>query len=131
MRKAIHDVDPDLPVDQLMTYEHYLHHSFIGLTYVVVAMGGIMLLLGALGICGVFAIGVQERTREIGVRMALWASRAHVRRRALISGGRLFGFGAMIGIPCAVFLAGAAAFRASLPAMRAASVDPVRALRSE
>jgi putative ABC transport system permease protein len=160
VRSAIYKIDADLPIEQTRTYERVLHDSLIGLWYVVVmmgAMGGITLLLGALGIYGVLSSGVQERTREIGVRMALGASRADIRRRTLLEGARLFAFGAVIGLPCAlllarllaglifgvsatdlgtlmftILLAGAAAVLASwLPALRASSVDPVRALRGE
>jgi putative ABC transport system permease protein len=159
-RRAIHDVDADLPIEAMKTYERFLHEALIGLAYVVVmmaVMGGITLLLGALGIYGVLASGVQERTREIGVRMALGANRAHIRRQTLLSGARLFLAGAVIGLPCALLLArllagliygvrttdlvtlmttillsGATAVVASLlPAMRAASVDPMQALRGE
>jgi putative ABC transport system permease protein len=159
-RRAIHDVDADLPVEEVKTYDRFLHESLIGLSYVVVmmaAMGGITLFLGALGIYGVLASGVQERTREIGVRMALGANRADIRRQTLLAGARLFATGAILGLPFAlllahllssliygvrttdlgtlmstILLAGAVAVLASwLPAMRASSIDPIRALRGE
>jgi putative ABC transport system permease protein len=159
-RQAIHEVDADLPVEEVKSYERFLHESLIGLTYVVVmmaAMGGITLLLGALGIYGVLASGVQERSREIGVRMALGANRADIGRQTLWSGARLFAVGALIGLPGAlllahlmsgliygvqstdlatlmatILLAAAMAVLASLlPAIRASSVDPMRALRGE
>ena len=159
-RQAIHALDADLPVEEVKTYDRFLHESLLGLGYVVVmmaAMGGITLLLGGLGIYGVLASGVQERTREIGVRMALGANRADIRRQTLLSGVRLFAVGALIGLPGALLLAnllsslffgvrtsdlgtllgtvlfaGALAVLASLlPAMRASSIDPMRALRSE
>lgn len=159
-RQAIHEVDADLPVEEVKSYERFLHESLIGLTYIVVmmvAMGGITLLLGALGIYGVLASGVQERSREIGVRMALGANRGDIGRQTLWSGARLFATGALIGLPCAVLLAhlmsgliygvrssdlatlmatillaAAMAVLASLlPALRASSVDPMSALRGE
>jgi putative ABC transport system permease protein len=159
-RQAIHALDADLPVEEVKTYDRFLHESLLGLGYVVVmmaAMGGITLLLGGLGIYGVLASGVQERTREIGVRMALGANRADIRRQTLLSGVRLFAVGALIGLPGALLLAhllsslffgvrtsdlgtlmgtilfaGALAVLASLlPAMRASSIDPMRALRGE
>jgi putative ABC transport system permease protein len=159
-RQAIHEVDADLPVEEVKSYERFLHESLIGLTYIVVmmaAMGGITLLLGALGIYGVLASGVQERSREIGVRMALGANRGDIGRQTLWSGARLFAAGALIGLPGAVLLAhlmsglfygvrstdlatlmgtillaSAMAVLASLlPALRASSVDPMRALRGE
>ena len=159
-RQAIHEVDADLPVEEVKSYERFLHESLIGLTYIVVmmaAMGGITLLLGALGIYGVLASGVQERSREIGVRMALGANRGDIGRQTLWSGARLFAAGAVIGLPGAVLLAhlmsglfygvrstdlatlmatvllaAAMAVLASLlPALRASSVDPMRALRGE
>jgi ABC-type antimicrobial peptide transport system permease subunit len=159
-RQAFHALDHDLPVEEVKTYDRVLHESLLGLSYVVVmmaAMGGITMVLGGLGIYGVLASGVQERTRDIGVRMALGASRAHIRRRTLLSGVRLFAAGALIGLPGAlllarllsslffgvqtsdigslmstILLAGAMAVLASLlPAMRASSIDPMRALRGE
>jgi ABC-type antimicrobial peptide transport system permease subunit len=159
-RRAVHNVDPDLPVEEVKTYTRFLHESLIGLTYVVVmmsVMGGITLLLGGLGIYGVLSSGVQERTREIGVRMALGANRADIRRQTLLRGARLFAAGAVIGLPCALFLAhllaslfygvqttdmgtlmsmillaGVMAVLASwLPAVRASSIDPMRALRGD
>jgi len=159
-RRAIHDVDPDLPVEEVKTYTRFLQESLLGFTYMVVimsAMGGIALLLGGLGIYGVLSSGVQERAREIGVRMALGANRADIRHQTLLRGARLFAAGAVIGLPCALFLAhllaslfygvqttdsgtlmsmillaGVVAVLASwLPALRASSVDPMRALRGD
>ena len=99
---------------------------------------------------------MQERTREIGVRMALGANRADI-RQTLLRGARLFAAGAVSGLPCALFLAhllaslfygvqttdmgmlismillaGVVAVLASwLPAVRASSIDPMRALRGD
>jgi len=159
-RRAVHEVDPDLPVEEVKTYTRFLHESLLGFSYMVVmmsVMGGITLLLGGLGIYGVLSSGVQERTREIGVRMALGANRADIRRQTLLRGARLFAAGAVIGLPCALFLAhllaslfygvqtndmgtllsmillaGVMAVLASwFPAVRASSIDPMRALRGD
>jgi ABC-type antimicrobial peptide transport system permease subunit len=115
------------------------------------------LLLGVVGLYGVIAYSVSQRTREIGVRIALGAQRGMVYRLILKEAGALALTGIVLGIVCAVIAAslmrkilfgtapwdittllcvagvlGASALLASfLPARRAASVDPMTALRAE
>jgi putative ABC transport system permease protein len=119
--------------------------------------GGLGLVLAAVGLYGVMAYLVEQRTSEIGVRMALGADRGHVIRMVLRGAFSQIGIGLMVGIPAAVLagklmsrqlfgvspwdpvmltiavlLLGFAALLASLiPASRAASVEPMVALRSE
>jgi len=119
--------------------------------------GGMALLLGIIGIYGVIAYSVSQRTREIGIRMALGVEQRDLRRMFLQHGLVLAGIGVVVGIGVAAALmrlmtsmlyqvspldlttyAGvslvllAAAMTASyLPARRAASLNPVDALRAE
>jgi ABC-type antimicrobial peptide transport system permease subunit len=126
-------------------------------TWLVGAFAAVALLLGVVGLYGVIAYSVSQRTREIGVRIALGAQRSSVYRLILKEAGALALAGIVIGTGCAVIAAslmrkllfgtppwdvttlvsvaavlGASALLASfLPARRAASVDPISALRAE
>jgi len=119
------------------------------------ALGILALALASIGMSGVFAYVVRQRTREIGVRMALGARPAQIVRLVLASNLRALAIGAAIGLAGAVALSQvlvhqvsqvhaadpaaygavlillviAAAAASALPARRAAQVDPVRALR--
>jgi predicted permease len=126
-------------------------------TWLVGGFAVVALLLGVVGLYGVIAYSVSQRTREIGVRIALGAQRSTVYRLILKEAGALALAGIVIGIGCAIVAAslmrkllfgtppwdittlvcvaavlGASALLASfLPARRAASVDPMTALRAE
>jgi macrolide transport system ATP-binding/permease protein len=126
-------------------------------TWLVGAFALVALLLGVVGLYGVIAYSVSQRTREIGVRIALGAQRGAVYRLILKDAGSLALAGIVIGMGCAIVAAslmrkllfgtppwdittlvcvaavlGASALLASfLPARRAASVDPMTALRAE
>jgi len=126
-------------------------------TWLVAGFAAVALLLGVVGLYGVIAYSVSQRTREIGVRIALGAQRSTVYRLVLKEAGVLALTGIVIGTGCALMVAtmmrkllfgtapwdiatlvgvalilGASALLASfLPARRAASVDPMTALRSE
>ena len=132
----------------------YLHRSS---AWLVGAFGAVALLLGAIGLYGVVAYSVSQRTREIGVRMALGAQRGTVYQLILKEAGRLTTIGLVAGLLCALgaaklmrkllfgveswdvptlaavaFVLAVAALLASyIPARRAASVNPVDALRIE
>jgi putative ABC transport system permease protein len=119
--------------------------------------GGIALFLAAIGVYGVIAYGVTQRTHEIGVRVALGARATDVLRLVVGRGVALTGIGVLIGILGAVgvtrvtasmlfdvsptdplsfvgvslFLIGTAALASYLPARRATRVDPLEALRTE
>jgi macrolide transport system ATP-binding/permease protein len=126
-------------------------------TWLVGGFAAVALLLGVVGLYGVIAYSVSQRTREIGVRIALGAQRGAVYRLILREAGTLALTGIAIGTGCAIIAAsllrnllfgtppwdittlagvavvlGASALLASfLPARRAASVDPISALRAE
>jgi macrolide transport system ATP-binding/permease protein len=132
----------------------YLHRSS---AWLVGGFAVLALLLGAVGLYGVVAYSVSQRTREIGVRMALGAQRGSVYGLILKEAGWLTALGIVIGLACSVAaatlirgllfgvhswdvptLAGVAAVLAVsalvasyIPARRAASVNPVEALRAE
>jgi len=126
-------------------------------TWLVGGFAAVALLLGVVGLYGVIAYSVSQRTREIGVRIALGAQRGTVYRLIIKEAGVLALAGIVIGTGCAILAAslmrkllfgtppwdlttlvcvaavlGASAILASfLPARRAASVDPISALRAE
>ena len=126
-------------------------------TWLVGGFAAVALLLGVVGLYGVIAYSVSQRTREIGVRMALGAQRSAVYRLILKEAGVLALAGIVIGLGCSVVAAsmmrkllfgtppwdvttlvsvagvlGVSALLASyFPARRAASVDPIKALRAE
>jgi ABC-type antimicrobial peptide transport system permease subunit len=132
----------------------YLHRTS---AWLVGGFAAVAFLLSAIGLYGVVAYSVSQRTREIGVRMALGAQRGSVYQLVLKEAGWLTALGIVIGLACSVAAArlmrgllfgvaswdaptlvavalvlGVAALLASyVPARRAASVDPVRALRAE
>jgi len=126
-------------------------------TWLVGGFAAVALLLGVVGLYGVIAYSVSQRTREIGVRIALGAQRSTVYRLILKEAGVLALAGILIGLGCSVVAAslmrkllfgtppwdvatlvsvagvlGISALLASyFPARRAASVDPIKALRAE
>ena len=126
-------------------------------TILLSTFAGVALLLAAIGIYGLMAYSVQQRTQEIGIRMTLGASPERVRRLVVWLGMRLAGIGGVIGIATALgltrFMAGliygvrtwdpavfvsvvmvlsAVSFLASyVPARRASRVDPMVSLRYE
>lgn len=160
IRREIRSLDPDVPVDRVGTMAQVLAESvslprFRSLLMSVFAATA--LLLAATGIYGVIAYSVAQRKQEIGVRMALGATRARVVGLVIGQGARLAAVGIALGIGGAIgltrflenmlfgiatsdivtfasapLLLAAVAIVASLvPALRAASIDPVTALRQE
>jgi putative ABC transport system permease protein len=115
-----------------------------------IALAGISLFIGAIGIGNVMIISVTERTREIGIRRALGATQASVRRQFLIEAGVLSGVGGLLGVLVALAIgflvtlilprydarppwntAIVGVIVSIVPASRAASVDPIEALRTD
>jgi putative ABC transport system permease protein len=159
-RKALMALDPSLPLDVLMSYEQFLNESLVGLKYVAVMLGidaGIALALAAIGIFAVMANLVGERTREIGVRLAVGARREDVLSMILGRASVLTAAGVGIGVVLAYGLAHMSAnllvgvqphdpivFTAItgiialiaigsswIPARRAAHIDPMVALHDQ
>jgi macrolide transport system ATP-binding/permease protein len=162
MSAAVRQIDPDVGTVAETTMTErinsspsaYLHRSS---AWLVGAFAGLALLLGVIGLYGVVAYSVSQRTREIGIRMALGAQRSTVHRLILREAGWLTTGGLALGLVCslvaaiclrrllfgvsswdvptlaavAAVLALAALLASHIPARRAASVNPVDALRSE
>ena len=107
VEQAIHAVDPTLPVYGQSTMEQLLAGSMVRRKVVLSLMGGfaiIALLLAAVGTYGVMSVAVEQRVREIGIRLALGAQRRDIRRLVLRPGIVLAACGVSAGIVTAVFL---------------------------
>jgi len=160
VRNAVHELDPNQPIYHVQTVDEVLADSWARQKMTATLLGIfslVALLLTAVGIYGVLAYSIAQRTREIGVRMALGARRGDIvglvlRQTAAFA---LAGIGVGLGValagarllssllfktgsadPMSVFattciLVLVAALAVSLPARRAASVDPSVALRAE
>ncbi len=160
VRSQIAAVDPNQPIFDIFTLQRVIHNQILGLSYVAVmlgVMGVIAVVLASVGVYGVMAYSVAERTHEIGVRMALGAQPRDVLRMILRRGVALTAIGLGIGLPISlvlarflasllfgvgasdsltfvgitVLLAVVALTSCYLPARRATQVDPLVALRHE
>src|SRR5882757_1639781 len=159
---AIHEIDPGIgAINEITMVQRikdsqtaYLHRSS---AWLVGGFAGLALLLGVVGLYGVIAYSVSQRTREIGVRMALGAQRSSVYQLIMKEAGWLTAVGIVAGLVCSVaattlmrkllfgvsswdastlavvagVLGGCALLASYIPARRAASVNPVEALRAE
>jgi len=159
-RQAIWRVDANLPVFQVQTLQDVYDKSMARASFALVMLaiaGAMALLLGVVGIYGVIAYAVSQRTREIGIRIALGAPAAGLQRMFVRHGLLLAALGAGLGLAAAagltrlvesllfgvkaldaatyavvaVVLMAAAALASYLPARRATRVDPMEALRIE
>jgi putative ABC transport system permease protein len=159
-REAIWSVNANLPVFQVQTVEDLNRQSMARTSFTLVMLGiagGMALLLGIIGIYGVISYAVTQRTREIGIRMALGARPGELQRMFVRYGLILAGVGVAIGAGAAVALSrlmksllfevspldpvtyaavavvlvASAVLASYLPARRAAAVDPLDALRAE
>ena len=160
VKKALAEVDPNLVIYDVQPYSAVIQGTFDQQNMIASLawlFGAVGLVLAAIGLYGVTAYGVEQRTSEIGVRMALGADRGSVVAMVLRGAFWQVGIGLGIGIPAAIgagylmasqlfgvapwnplLLAGAtvmlglaALFAAVIPARRAATIDPMQALRSE
>jgi putative ABC transport system permease protein len=160
LRDAVQEIDPELPIYDVMTMKARLSHSVAGRRFNLSLLGGfatLALLLAGIGAYGVIGYMVSERTREIGIRMALGAQRRDVLSLVVGQGMGLALLGVGIGLGASLalsrvlqtllfeieptdpltfataplVLAAVVLIGCWLPARRAASVDPVEALRYE
>ena len=159
-RRAVWSVDANLPLSDVRTAGYYYTKSMARTSFTLVMLaiaGGMALLLGAVGLYGVIAYSVSQRTREIGIRIALGAQQKEVVGMFVRQGIILAGVGVACGLVVAlatlhvmssllfqvsavdpvtyilvcVGLGATAALASYLPSRRASAVDPVEALRAE
>ncbi len=107
IRAVLRDLDPSVPVYQVAPLEQLLAQSFAGRRFVMMLLGGfavVALLLASVGLYGVVSFAVAQRTREVGLRIALGATRADILRLILGSGARTVGAGLAAGLVCAMLL---------------------------
>ncbi len=160
VQKEISQLDPTLPVSKVLTMEQIIGKSTADSSFsatLVLAFAALSLILAAVGLYGVLAYLVSQRTTEIGVRIALGASREQVMKLVLLDGMRPALIGMTAGVVCSfaserlirsvlfgsspldlsvfvsvvVTLLLVAAFACALPAWRASRLDPMQALRTE
>lgn len=160
IRELVRQIAPEAPVYREYTMEFLARRSMVQLSFTMLTLGvisGLALILGAVGLYGVLSYVVAERTREIGVRMALGATAAAVLRMIVTQGVRVVLAGAVVGIAVAlastrlldtllfgtepvdpvVFVAMSLVMIAIgmlasyVPARRASRVDPIESLRLE
>jgi putative ABC transport system permease protein len=157
---AVHSVDPQIAFATPRTLDEVKDHVLAGDRFTMDLFGsfaGLAIVLAAIGIYGVMAFAVSQRTREIGVRIALGASKGNISKLIVREGSVLALVGLVVGLGGALFVGRAmqstlygvkaldltvfgvvagilfaiALLASYLPARRAAAIDPVTALRSE
>jgi predicted permease len=160
IQQAVWSVNQNLPVASVRTMQDIYAQSLdrVSFTLVMLAIAGSMALaLGIIGIYGVISYAVSQRTREIGIRLALGAQKSELRWMFVRSALVLTGIGVAVGLGAAagvmrlmksllfgvspldpityiavpIILVAAAALASYLPARRAAAIDPAEALRTE
>jgi predicted permease len=160
IREAVWSVNPNLPLAEVRTLDYYYGKSLARTSFTLIMLGvagSMALLLGVVGIYGVIAYSVSQRTREIGIRMALGAQQQKLTRMFVRHGLLLTGIGVACGLLAAIVsmrllssllfnvrpvdpvtyaaasigLVSTAWLASYVPSRRAATVDPVEALRAE
>jgi predicted permease len=160
LRRTARELDARLALTRLSTLDQHLTFALFPVrtsALLLGVLGGVALLLAASGLFGVIAYSVAQRTREVGIRLALGARQGQVVRQIVGEGMRLAGLGVVFGLAGAwaltrllgsvlfevsvtdpltfaavpLLLAGISALACWIPARRAAKVDPMVALRYE
>ena len=160
VRDAMKRIDPAIAVDSLRTMGDQIDETLSNermIEMLAIAFGLLATLLAGIGLYGVLAYSTAQRTREIGIRIALGSSRIAVSRLVLMDVLKLAGVGLVVAVPCSILLgrllrnqlygvsaadpvtlgavvlliAFVALVAAFIPARRASTVDPTIALRSE
>jgi predicted permease len=160
IRQAIWSVNANLPIADIRTVQEIYDKSMARTSFTLVMLAiaaGMALLIGVVGIYGVISYSVSQRTREIGIRMALGAPQRNVRQMFLRHGLLLTSVGVAFGIAAAIpltrlmssvlfgistldpityaavsgVLVAAALLACYIPARRATLIEPVNALRAE
>ncbi|MBE7157390.1 MAG: ABC transporter permease [Rhodospirillales bacterium] len=160
IRKVLASLDPELPLSQIRTMDEGVAADFVeqrSTMTLLIGFAGVALLLASIGLYAVVALNVAQRTRELGIRMALGAPRRRVLQMVMRQGAILAGIGLTLGlvgalvsgrliastlygvtaidpltlfvVPCVLGLA--VLLACCLPAYRATKVDPLIALRNE
>jgi putative ABC transport system permease protein len=158
--REVHQIDPDQPLAEVRPMAEVVDQSVANArfnTQLLGAFAGVAFVLAAVGIYGVVAYDITERTNEIGIRMALGAQQAHVLKLVLGQGARLAVYGIVAGLlgaaaltrlmgamlygvspidagtfaTISILLALVALVAGYLPSRRAMKLDPVTALRHE
>ncbi len=160
VRREVLALDPELPVADITTMERNIANGLTSRRLTMVLLGtfaGLALVLASIGLYGVMALNVTQRTRELGIRLALGAQRSNVLGLVMRHGATLVGVGLALGFVAALIagrlmasvlynvngsdpltlgvvtatLAGAAMLACWVPARRATRVDPMVALRED
>ncbi|MGA2429182.1 MAG: ABC transporter permease [Candidatus Acidiferrum sp.] len=160
VREAVWSINPNLPLSNVNTLDYYYRRSIARTSFTLIILGvagSMALLLGVVGIYGVIAYSVSQRTREIGIRMALGAQTQTLTGMFVRHGMRLTGIGVAFGVVTSIVvmrLMSSLLFKVSpmdpftyvavcagllvpawlasyVPSRRVATVDPVEALRTE
>lgn len=160
VERAVHEIDPDLPLARVSTLERRVAASIAAPRFYTLLLGGFAILtlsLAAIGVFGVMSFLVAQRTREIGIRVALGCEPGTVMREVIGRAMTLAGIGLAMGLAIAlplsralsgflfetapteplllcavvVLLAAVALAASYLPARRATKIDPLVALRAD
>jgi putative ABC transport system permease protein len=160
VRAIVREIAPNAPMYRVYTMAGLARDSIVDLSFTMLLLGIVSMLaliLGAVGLYGVMSYAVAERTREIGVRMALGAERAQVRQMVVMQAARVLAVGVLIGIAAALVSTRALAsllfgvapldpltfvgmsgwmiaiglLASYMPARRASNVNPVESLRAD